>query len=102
MIRFQRKVTIKRDKAGEAREYLQKLRDYIATHYPEVKGQGLYSEMFGLAFTWIHTMDFESLTSMDAWVQRMAGDDGFKKLRVVEADLYVDGTIVDSLMSSQD
>ena len=99
MLRFQRMVRVKRDKMEQAKEYAKQINAHLSSHHLGANFRA-FTGFLGPGFTMYFTHEFESLAGLESWMEKIHADADLSKLRAKEAELFVDGTIQDTLMRS--
>lgn len=99
MILFVRSVRTIRGKRGGAKKWAIALTDYINALSPEIKCK-VFIPRFG-ELNWIHWItEFENLTELDAWQQKMASDKGYHELSLQAQHLFTQDSIEDKVLTS--
>jgi len=99
MILFVRSVRTIRGKRGEAKKWAIELTDYINAQCPDIKCK-VFIPRFG-EMNWIYWItEFETLTDLDAWQQKIASDEGYHKLSLQAQHLFTQDSIEDKVLTS--
>lgn len=99
MILFMRSVRTIRGKRGEAKKWAIGLTDYINAQCPEINCR-VFLPRFG-EMNWIYWItEFENLTDLDTWQQKMASDKGYHELSLQAQHLFTQDSIEDKVLTS--
>lgn len=100
MIRWQRCMQHRQGKWTAAVQWMKEVATYFNAHYPEAQVQ-VFTARFG-ALNAIYAMaDFQDLAALDHWQSWTRLDEGYReRLRKAPPDLFIEGSIVDSVLES--
>lgn len=99
MFRLRRSGTVSRGKALEARQWAKEVTEYVNENYAPVSAQ-VYSEIFGDLGKVHWYIDYEDLATIEMYSARLLADEGYQVLLSKAADLFVEGSIRDTLIQS--
>ncbi len=99
MFRFQRSARAKVGKALEAVQFAKEVAEYINTKYAPASVQA-YTEQFGDINTIYWYVDYKDLATIEGINTQLLADQGYWAIVNKAADLFIEGSLHDTLMRS--
>ena len=99
MYRFQRTARARGGKAMEAVQFAKEVAGYIKTKYAPVSLQ-VYTELFGDVNTIYWYAEYKDLASLETIIGQLNADQEYWAILGKAADLFVEGSLHDTLMMS--
>ena len=99
MVRFQRTARAKGGKFPEAMQFAKEVAGYLNDKYAPVTIQ-VYSELFGDVNTIYWYADYKDLATIEGINARLLADQGYWAILNKAADLFIEGSVHDTLMMS--
>ncbi|HLE29969.1 MAG TPA: DUF6039 family protein [Anaerolineales bacterium] len=99
MYRFQRTARARGGKAMEAVQFAKEVAGYINTKYAPVSLQ-VYTELFGDVNTIYWYAEYKDLASLETIIGQLNADQEYWAILGKAADLFVEGSLHDTLMMS--
>lgn len=99
MFRFHRVARISRGKFLEAIPWAKEVAEYLSAHYAPVSVQA-YTELFGDIGRVHWYADYGDLASVEKFNAMLLADQGYQALLVKAADLFIEGSVQDTLTQS--
>ncbi len=97
MFRMHRTFQVRNGRGRDARQYLADVSEYVRDHYA-VPTQA-FIEVFGPDHRSHLVMDFDDMASYEAFWQRLGYDERFGALHDREADIIIEGSVRQALLS---
>jgi hypothetical protein len=95
MIRLQRTMQVRR--GYQAMKWAKELTDYVNTAYGKPQ-LALFRSRFGNLSTIYWVGDFEDLSTLESWQQKVGTDKGYRELVKKSFAFVIAGTVEDSIM----
>lgn len=99
MFRFHRTARVSRGKLAEGVQWAKEVAGYINSKYAPVSVQA-YTELFGDVGTIHWYADYEDLASTERLNAQLLADQGYWALLNKAADLFIEGSVHDTLVQS--
>jgi len=99
MIRFQRSARARGSKVLEAIQFAKEVAEYLNTKYAPVSVQ-VYTELFGDVNTIYWYSDYKDLATIEGINAQILTDQGYWAIVSKATDLFIEGSLHDTLMSS--
>jgi hypothetical protein len=99
MIRFQREARVARGKEQEAVAWAKQISDFLNQKFPEAQVQ-TFTSRFGSMGRVYWMADLPDLAALDAYQQQIAEDEEYWKLIAKSNDLFIEGSIEDTVVAT--
>ena len=99
MIRLQRSIKVRGAKLEPAMQWAKEITGYINDKFSGAN-MLVFNERFGDVSTFHWTADFETLSTLEVWQQKLGADQGYQDF-ITKAEnqaLFVDGTVYDRIL----
>ena len=99
MIRYIRSMRSIRGKGGKAINYAVEIAEFLNAKFPEIQ-LSVFTSRFGPVNDIYWYADAEDLAALDLWQKKLGADREYRKLRQKAADLFIQDSGSDEVLSS--